>query len=173
MRLLINDANILIDIIKLELLDKFFSLSFRLLTTDFILEELNPIQKKEIENLINLEEIVLIKTTIVEDYLGINELLANSSGLSFEDCSVWYYSKKMNGILVTGDGKLRKTVTKDGIEVRGIIYLFDQMLEQELISFTEAMEKLELLYQINNRLPKKELEKRQNLWSNSQKVNND
>lgn len=173
MRLLINDANILIDIIKLELLDKFVSLSFRLLTTDFILEELNPTQKKEIENLIDLEEIVLIETTKLEDYTGINELLVNSSGLSFEDCSVWYYSKKLGGVLVTGDGKLRKTVIKDGIEVRGIIYLFDQMLDQELISFPEAIEKLELLYQINNRLPKQELEIRQDLWNNNQKVNND
>jgi len=73
---------------------------------------------------------------------------------------------------VTGDGKLRKTAIKDGIEVRGIIYIFDQMLEQELISFDEAIEKIELLYKINNRLPKQEIKKRKEFWQNNKKVDN-
>jgi len=169
MKLLINDANILIDIIHLEIIDKFVELKYKLFTTDFVLEELNDSQKRQIEI---LDKIELIVTSNINDYFGINELLENSSGLSFEDCSIWYYSKKMDGILVTGDGKLRKTAIKDGIEVRGIIYIFDQMLEQELISFDEAIEKIELLYKINNRLPKQEIKKRKEFWQNNKKVDN-
>lgn len=40
MKLLINDANILIDIVKLEIVEAFFALDFDLHTTDFVLAEL-------------------------------------------------------------------------------------------------------------------------------------
>ena len=166
MKIVINDANILIDIVKLELLEEFSNLNFELNTTDFVLEELNPDQNKVIQEFISSGKIQLITTNDLEDLQGINNLLESSSGLSFEDCSVWYYSKKMNCTLLTGDGKLRKTARKDGVEVRGIIYVFDQMLAQNKLAFEEAIEKIELLYTLNNRLPKKELTKRLELWKN-------
>ena len=46
MKLLINDANILIDIAKLGLVDAFLSLDFDLHTTDFVFAELNDNSKK-------------------------------------------------------------------------------------------------------------------------------
>ncbi len=166
MKIVINDANILIDIVKLELLEEFSNLNFELNTTDFVLEELNPDQNKVIQEFISSGKIQLITTNNIEDLQGINNLLESSSGLSFEDCSVWYYSKKMNCTLLTGDGKLRKTAKKDGIEVRGIIYILDQMLVQNQLTLEEAIEKIELLYTLNNRLPKNELIKRLELWKN-------
>ena len=101
---------------------------------------------------------------------NINSILENSSGLSFEDCSVWYYSKILSGILLTGDGKLRKQARKDNLEVRGIIYLFDEFLRQGIITFQEAVEKIKQLSLLNNRLPKKEIEKRINLWNENKYV---
>lgn len=170
MKIVINDANILIDIVKLELLEAFSNLNFELNTTDFVIEELNPDQNKAIQKFISSGKIQLITTNTLEDLQGINNLLQSSSGLSFEDCSVWYYSKKMNCTLLTGDGKLRKTAIKDGIEVRGIIYILDQMLVQNQLIFEIAITKIELLYNLNNRLPKKELIKRLELWKKEQYV---
>jgi len=40
MKVVVNDANILIDLVKLELLPPFFSLEFRLVTIGIVLEEL-------------------------------------------------------------------------------------------------------------------------------------
>ena len=168
MKVVINDANILIDLVKLELLEEFSSLNFELYTTDFVLEELNLDHNKAIQLLVSAEKIRIITTENIEDIQGINTLLETSSGLSFEDCSVWYYSKKMNCTLMTGDGKLRKTARKDGIEVRGIIYIIDQMLIQNHLNFEQAIEKIESLYSLNNRLPKQELTKRLELWKNKQ-----
>lgn len=90
--------------------------------------------------------------------------MESSSGLSFEDCSVWHYSKKLSGTLLTGDGKLRKQVSKQGIEVRGIIYIFDELVKHKLLDYYSAVEKIEQLYQLNNRLPKKEIDKRIEYW---------
>ena len=101
MKILISDANILVDIGKVDLLSQFSNLSYELYTTDFILEEVNQKQRKEITKLIDDNEINVIITSEIEDFQGINNLLQNSSGLSFEDCPVWYYSEKMNGTLIT------------------------------------------------------------------------
>lgn len=170
MKIVINDANILIDLVKLELIDAFSKLDFDLHTTDFVLDELNDEQKTPIVNLNNGKKLTVIETTETIDFQGITTILEKSTGLSFEDCSVWYYSKKMSGILLTGDGKLRKQASKDKIEVRGIIYLFDVLLNQKLISFQEAIEKLKQLMLLNNRLPKKEIDKRIELWNEEKYV---
>ncbi len=170
MKILINDANILIDLVKLDFLNQFANLPHELHTTDFILEEINNEQKRAISRLINEDKINLIVTSDIEDFLGINDLLENSSGLSFEDCSAWYYSKKMNGTLVTGDVKLRKIALKNGIEVRGIIFILDEILKYDLITFEVAIEKIERLYQLNTRLPQQELTKRVELWKNKKYV---
>lgn len=103
----------------------------------------------------------IIETEETSDFQGITDLLESSSGLSFEDCSVWYYSQKLSGTLLTGDGKLRKQVNKQGIvEVRGIIYIFDELVKHNLLDFSIVIEKIEQLYQLNNRLPKKEIDKK-------------
>ncbi len=76
----------------------------------------------------------------------------------------------MSGILLTGDGKLRKQASKDNIEVRGIIYLFDELLNQNLISFQETVEKIKQLMLLNNLFPKKEIDKRIELWNEEKHV---
>ena len=164
MKIVINDANILIDLAKLELIQLFAKMSFDLHTTDFVVEELNDEQLEPVSELIKSGRLKVIETEDAEDFQGITNILENSSGLSFEDCSVWYYSKKLAGALLTGDGKLRKQAAKEGIEVRGIIFIFDELLKQELISFPQAIDKIEKLSLLNNRLPKKEIEKRIENW---------
>lgn len=170
MKVVINDANILIDIAKLELLEEFSMLNFEMYTTDFVFEEINDEQRNPVKKLIEQNIISLIVTEEIEDYQGITSLLESSTGLSFEDCSVWYYSKKLSGALLTGDGKLRKEVSKDGVEVRGIIYLFDELLKQEIVTFELAIEKIEELRILNNRLPINEIDKRIESWKNKNHV---
>lgn len=169
MKIVINDANILIDLVKLDMLDIFAQLNFDLHTTDFVYEELNEEQKSPVSVLYANNKLKIIETTEVIDFKKISELLERSTGLSFEDCSVWYYSDKLSGTLLTGDGKLRKQVKKEGIEVRGIIYVFDELVNQNLLGYVEAIDKIEQLIQLNNRLPKSEIEKRIQSWS--EKIN--
>jgi predicted nucleic acid-binding protein len=165
MKVVINDANILIDLVKLDLLDVFAKLNFELHTTDFVFEELNEEQKSPVSTLHRNGFLNIIETSDINDFQEINNLLNTSSGLSFEDCTVWHYSVKLSGTLLSGDGKLRKQVRKSGIEVRGIIYVFDELLKQDLITFSRAIEKIKQLQLLNNRLPKSEIEKRIEFWA--------
>jgi len=170
MKVVINDANILIDLVKLDLLDVFSKLNFELHTTDFVYEELNEEQKGTLSSLLKSGALNIIETIEVQDFQEINRLLNQSNGLSFEDCSVWYYSAKLSGILLSGDAKLRKKVRKNGVEVRGIIYVFDELIKQNLITFPKGIEKIEQLLQLNNRLPKTEIEKRIKSWNKKKHV---
>jgi len=170
MRIVINDANILIDLFHLDLVDVFFSLQdLDLKTTDFIFEELHEEQKEVVEQFIHNNSLEIIESS-EEDLTNIFEILSTTSGLSVEDCSVWYYAKKSGGILLTGDGKLRKQSSADGVEVRGILFIFDQLLIFGLISFELAIEKLNQLYVLNDRLPTEGKRQRLDYWARSEHI---
>ena len=91
--------------------------------------------------------------------------MQDKTNVSIQDCSVWLYAQDNGYILLTGDGKLRKTAIKEGTNVRGILYIFDKLVEEKLLTPQKACEKLQLLRQINGRLPSKEIEKRIEIWS--------
>jgi hypothetical protein len=59
---------------------------------------------------------------------------------------------------------LRKIAKKDGVDVRGILYVFDLLLGLEIISPKDAYNKLLKLSEINDRLPQKEIDERLALW---------
>ena len=53
---------------------------------------------------------------------------------------------------------------QSGIEVHGIFYIFDKLVEHKLITLSVASAALNFLSGHNNRLPKNEIEKRLELW---------
>ena len=163
MKIVVNDANILIDLANLDLLSKLAQLAIELHTNDFVMNEIKqPEQIEKVNKIVNTGKLIVAQTKS-DEYIEIIKL--QTKNLSFEDCSIWYYTKKMKGILLTGDNNLRKTVKASGIEVRGVLYVFDKLLENNIISRQEACEKLTALYKINSRLPKKEIDKRLNNWN--------
>ena len=70
---------------------------------------------------------------------------------------------------MTGDRKLRNSALNEGVEVRGIIYVFDELVANGIISASMAAEKLTLLKTINPRLPKNDVYNRLKLWTGEQK----
>ncbi len=167
MKALINDANILIDLAKLDLMNSFSDLGFDLYSTDFVLAELNKDQYNKVAPLISGNELKVLQTEDEFDFYEIFKLYQNNRGLSFEDCSVWFYAKNMNGILLTGDKKLRKCASIDKVEVRGILYIFDPLVNKKILSPKFASQKIKMLWKINDRLPKNEINIRIEKWKNS------
>lgn len=159
MRIFINDVNILIDLIKLELTSSFFELDAILCTTDFVLEELEESQKVVFES----QSLKILNST-EETIIEISSLMQGNPGLSFEDCSVWVQAKRHKGILVTGDGKLRKVASRDGLEVRGLIFLIELIKEQGIRNTSDCIELLQRLKKINSRLPIPEIDNRIENW---------
>lgn len=159
MRIFLNDANILIDLVHLDCVEAFFQLNVELCTTDFVLEELEEFQRDLFQN-----DRLRICTSDSDAIATISDLMEENPGLSFEDCSVWHHAKIQGGILITGDGRLRRKASAEGIEVRGIIYLIDLIKDQGIRSISECVIILDNLKVINPRLPIHELEKRIENW---------
>ncbi|HLS11595.1 MAG TPA: hypothetical protein VK050_05500 [Flavobacteriaceae bacterium] len=164
LRVVITDANILIDLVNLNLSAALFESDiFEFKTTDFVFEELYEKQKEKLHTLIEAKQLEVLESDEV-DLQEIFKLKQQTAALSIQDCSVWHYASKLKGILLTGDGQLRSHSNRSGIEVRGILFLFDQMLLNKLITYTLAIEKLSHLSKINKRLPKMEMENRLRTW---------
>ena len=158
----VSDANILIDLAELDLLEHFTQLHFEFHTNDFIINEIkDPKQKHKVNLLIKKGNLIVAQTKATE-YTEISNLQANN--LSFADCAILYYTQKTGGILLSGDGNLRKTARKLNIDVRGIFYILDEMLAQMILTNELALQKLILLSKINSRLPQDEIIKRMEQW---------
>ncbi|HVW95990.1 MAG TPA: hypothetical protein VHA56_08480 [Mucilaginibacter sp.] len=161
-RLAVTDANIFIDLIILGLIEHLFGLNIEIHTTREVFDQLTSRQK---EILIAYHVDGRLK---VYDFSG--EELAEiytldfPAGLEPADRTVFYYAKLLACLVISGDNKLRKHCEKKGLEVHGLIWVFDQIVAHELIAPTIAVEKLEKLMSYNDRLPSDEILKRLKRW---------
>ena len=84
--------------------------------------------------------------------------------LSDSDKSVFYLALKLDAFILTGDGVVRKISGFQKIEVHGILWLFDQFIENKLITKKIARVQLKHLMEYNKRLPVEDCEKRFLAW---------
>lgn len=171
-KIVVSDTNIFIDLISVDLLDGFFSLPWEIHTTDMIIQEL--IQSDQHEAIEHFRERGRLKVKSFDGkeiaQLARMKLERSSFNASIQDCSVWKLAKDLECALLTGDNKLRKVVQKDGIEVHGILHLFDKMLKHNILNHETVISKLQRLYSINSRLPQEEIVKRISLWEEALKI---
>lgn len=166
----VSDTNIFIDLYNIGLLDEFFSLSQEIHTTDFVINELTvKEQKDKVLSFVKSKLLTIKKHSSKElaEIIYFNSTCDNN--VSITDCSVWLYAQKNKYLLITGDNKLRKSAISSGASVSGILYIFDQLVEQQIITPVIASNKLAELKSLNNRLPSREIEARLNLWLDKSK----
>ena len=168
-RIVVSDANILFDILSVNLLDSFVKLPAEILTTEMVVNEIKtPVFKEQMDTVIHSGEIEVV-TFSFEEMWAINSIkqFEGTGGLSFADCSVLYLAEERKGRLLTGDRHLKLFSEKRGIPVSGILYVLDCLATQNIISRKEAVDDLTKLVEINPRLPKKECEEMIAKWRDS------
>lgn len=171
-KIVVNDTNVFIDLLDVGLLDKFFLLPWEIHTTDFVMWELLREGQHEVVEAYKHAGKLNVAEFDFEELLAINNLHKRfklNTNVSLTDCSVWYYAKQNDYTLLTGDRKLRNSAVNEGVEVRGIIHIFDELVKTGTITSDIATDKLALLKELNPRLPQNEIEKRLKLWSGEQK----
>ncbi len=159
----VQDANILIDLIKTGLFDHCLALPFSFTTTNIIMDELIEEQAAVIEPHINSGKFSVIKIT-AEELGEIMILSEENTSLSEQDWSAYYYAQKKSSLLLTGDKRLRTIAESKGIIVCGILWVFDRLVENAILSEEEACTNLKILKNINKRIPQTEYEKRIKNW---------
>ena len=163
MSVVIQDANIIIDLIACEIFDDFFKLDIEVYTSSLVLDEIiRPDQKALCEHVVHQNQLKVVEINTLE-YLQLQAMEAN--GLSVQDRSVLKLAKDRVATLLTGDGKLRRMARAQAVEVCGILWVFDALVEQAICSRSDAVIKLRLLKDSNIRLPVNEIDKRIREWS--------
>ncbi len=168
MRIIVNDANILIDLLELQLLPQFFALEFEFFTTTLILEELLDEQQLLLKPYLEQGILIAEEMTAI-DLEAIKAIEKLKPKLSQQDCSAYHQARSKQGTLVTSDNVLRKFALATNIEVHGHLWVLDQMVEQQTLTPLTASQKLtELCDNINTqlRLPKAECDQRHQVWNN-------
>jgi rRNA-processing protein FCF1 len=165
MEIVVNDTNILIDLYSIEFLEQFFQLPIIVHTVDFVINEIENVEQKEkIAEYIN-RGLLKVHQFTAEELTKVVKLHEEASdNVSLTDCSVWYYAMQNNYILLTGDRQLRTRAINTNVTVKGIIYVFDSLVEHQIVSPELAADKLEELFRINQRLPKSLIQERIASW---------
>ena len=166
MIIVVNDANVLIDIVKLQLLPHFFDLDLEFHTTSLILNELHSEQVEQLQKYIDYN-LLNVNDLSADELMEIITLQTERPQLSEQDCSAIVCAKKIRGEILTSDNNLRRYATIKGVSVKGHLWIFDLLVAQHLISAAVAIEKLAELREIINPrlgLPKAECEIRIAYW---------
>lgn len=161
----ITDASIFIDLYEIEGLLWFSTLGFEVHTTNLVLDELSDAQLAIVRPMVDVvQELTFLdlETLHTTDF---------PKGLSNADRSlIWYHDRLNKGsiILFSSDRLIRKWASKREIEVHGILWILDQMVDRGYLSKSNAHILLENLMQINTWLPQTDCKDRLGLWGQSE-----
>lgn len=163
----VNDANILIDIIKLNLVAEFFTISWEFHSPSIIVySELYDSQVIELTPYIKSGKLILDDFS-AEELEEISLINRGKPQLSDKDCSAFFCAKKLNAALITSDNNLRSFAKSKRLDVHGHFWVLDHLVEEDIISPEIAILKLAELDIVNPRLKlhREECDKRIALWS--------
>ncbi len=164
--LVIYDANILIDMCKLGLVDSVFQLHYEFRTVDVVWNELRTEHQETYLPYVNTGRLVIAQIDEVE-WEEVTMVHQIRPQLSFPDCTALVYAKNRDAILLTSDKNLRSTARQNKVDVRGHLWIFDELFGAEIKTGVQLVERLnELCKLVNPRLglPIEECEKRINRW---------
>lgn len=142
-RIVINDTSCLVDLRKGELIEPMLALPFRFqVTFNVRVSELLDFGDAEWERLegLGLETIDVPGNHVLEA----GNVMARHRKLSFED-SLNFVVARANrlSILLTGDRALRTVAETNGVEVHGILWVVEQLLERRLADRSDLIAALE------------------------------
>lgn len=147
MKVAITDACIFIDLYDLNLTTSFFSLNLEIHTSLDVFNELYVAQKEILEKSALIEKLLIHNIEPTERWKIMQTNYPKS--LSEMDKTVLFLAEKFNAIVLSSDKAVRNCAKSKAIEYHGILWIFDQLVENNLLNKSEAFEKLSLLIQWN------------------------
>lgn len=163
MKIAVKDANILIDLIEADLLGLWFRLGIETFTTDLVRFEIKKdSQRKALDGFIEAG-LLKVESCDPESLQAIGAIM-NEHGISMADASTFFLARKLGAVLLSGDGALREAATASSIEVRGVLWVFDQLLAGRHLTKSEACMRLRQLLDCGSFLPQGVCEERFRAW---------
>jgi predicted nucleic acid-binding protein len=152
MIIIVNDANILIDLLKIHLIKSFFQLNFEMHSPDLCRSEVENDNPGLLAAYVESKKLI-VRVFNSTELAQIQSLKNKYRSLSLEDSSCLWLCKNISVMLLTGERKLRSIAESKGIEVHGILWIFEELIYQQILDHQSAIQKL------NSRLPVDECRK--------------
>ncbi|WP_096704077.1 hypothetical protein [Magnetospirillum sp. 15-1] len=160
-RIVISDSSVLMDLAKTGLVEAALLLPFEFVIPDvMVAEELLDLGSYTADQLLALgfKEGALDGKGVTTAFAYTSEFRAE---LSRQDCFALTLAEVRQCILMTGDRRLRRVAESKSIEVHGLIWLIDLMIEHAVVSKEAMLAGLERLASDPKiRLPRKLLNER-------------
>ena len=116
----IQDANIMIDLVKTGLFDYCLALNYSFSTTNIILNELYDEQIAIIQpHIISVKFVVF--NIYINELVQIELLSKEDIHLSEQDWSAIYFAQKEEAIILSGDKRLRSVAETKGLVSHGVL----------------------------------------------------
>ena len=154
MQILISDANVIIDMEDSGLTELMFSLPYQFAVPDILfydeLEDEHP----------NLLELGLIQLELSSEMLEKSiELDCRYRKPSRYDCLALAAAMQEECPLITCDKALRKAAQQENVEIRGTLWIIDELVKHQHINKQQAKKAFEDMKDAGSRLPWNEVEK--------------
>ncbi len=105
-----------------------------------------------------------------DEIMQITEMMERYEKPSYEDISVLILAKSKKTVLITGDEALRHAAIANEVECRGTCWLIDYLVNQSLISFSDAIEAYERIQKMPRFPPGDECRGLRSHWVNEKKM---
>ena len=158
-KILVSDTNIWIDLHHSKLLEKVFQLPHQFVTTDFVWRELRKPPGAQLQDMGLVIEAISGDETL--KLFGLKQTLNNSS---LADVSCYFMARERGWTLLTNDGALRKSGRRASLDVRGVLWILDELEHQKILSPAELFTALTAMLKAGARLPEDECDKRLARW---------
>lgn len=147
MKIAVTDACIFIDLHDLNLTNLLFSLQLEIHTSLDVFNELHIHQQNLLLAFHSIGKLT-IHNILAEDRINIQKQ-NYPKALSNNDKTVLFLAEKIQAMILSSDKAVRNCAKKNSIEYHGMLWVFDKLIETNLLSPSQATQKLETLIKTN------------------------
>lgn len=163
MKVAVKDACVLIDLANGDLLDEWFALGIETFTTILVLDQVRdaaqwPAILKQVKRG-RLKISVLSSAEMTQMLAEVGHLR-----IGIADQSVLFLAVHREAILLTGDRRLRLEGTRRGVDIRGLLWILDELVRREVLRPRKASQRLTTILEQGAFLPADECEARHRQW---------
>jgi hypothetical protein len=139
---LVSDSSVLIDLERAQLLDEMFRLPFEFAVPDLLYE-------RELAGALGDQLVVLglrVEVLTPTELSHATTLRRRDARLSIPDTFAFAIAQSRRWTLLTGDGNLRELAIAEQIDMHGVLWLFDQLVDGNHVSFDRLHDGLSAIF---------------------------
>lgn len=164
MKVAVKDACVLIDLANGGLLDAWFQLGIETFTTDLVIRQVKTEHQWQAVSVFIEAGLLEVETLSGEQLEQMGQTLAGLR-IGVEDQSVLFLAIERKAVLITGDLRLRIEARKHSIDVRGLLWILDELVARGVIQPALAAVRLRFMRENGAWLPNDECDERFRRWT--------